>query len=196
MVGMARPPVPEFHLCGQQTRGLFGRGRLQSASLYHCETRTRNLAPGFRSTDEMGTSRSLSQNGSQKARTPQKLPSRLVCDRRAFSDSNIGCLGFPTSTGRSCLLLVPDPNLAPADVESSALNQCFTPGRSLQKNFGLQLSVTSLSILSLRGKKHTAAMAGMRRKGLMTSDVRGLLSLMAFRLRGFRAKITYRPFGL
>jgi hypothetical protein len=35
---------------------LFGRVRLQAASLYHCETRTRNLAPGFGSTDEMGTS--------------------------------------------------------------------------------------------------------------------------------------------
>jgi hypothetical protein len=53
---------------------LFGRDRLQSVSLYHCETRSRNLAPGFGSTDEMGTSQILSQNGSQKAHTPQKLP--------------------------------------------------------------------------------------------------------------------------
>jgi hypothetical protein len=29
----------------------------------------------------------------------------------------------------------------------------------------------------------------------MTSDVRGLLSLMAFRLRDFCAKITHRPVG-
>jgi hypothetical protein len=30
---------------------------------------------------------------------------------------------------------------------------------------------------------------------MMTSDVSGLLSLMAFRLKGFRAKITHRPVG-
>jgi hypothetical protein len=36
----------------------------------------------------------------------------------------------------------------------------------------------------------------MGRKGLMTSDMSGLLLLMAFRIRGFRAKITHRPVGL
>jgi hypothetical protein len=40
-----------------------------------------------------------------------------------------------------------------------------------------------------------AAIAGTGRKGLMTSDVSGLLSLMAFRLRGFRVKITHGPVG-
>jgi hypothetical protein len=40
-----------------------------------------------------------------------------------------------------------------------------------------------------------AAIAGMGQKGLMTSDVKGLLSLIAFPLRGFRAKITHRPVG-
>jgi hypothetical protein len=70
-----------FMSVASELGGLFGRDRLQSASLYHCKTRTRNLAPGFGSTDEMGTSRILSQNGSQKTRTPQKLPGRLVCHR-------------------------------------------------------------------------------------------------------------------
>jgi hypothetical protein len=58
--------------------GLFGRGRLQVASFYHCETRTRRLAPSFGSTDEIGTSRILSQNGSQKAHTLNKLPGRWL----------------------------------------------------------------------------------------------------------------------
>jgi hypothetical protein len=35
----------------------------------------------------------------------------------------------------------------------------------------------------------------MGRKGLITSDMSGLLSLMAFRLRDLRAKITDRPVG-
>jgi hypothetical protein len=35
----------------------------------------------------------------------------------------------------------------------------------------------------------------MGQKSFITSGVRGLLSLMAFRLRGFRAKITHRPVG-
>jgi hypothetical protein len=82
MVRMARPLVPTFHQCGEQTRVIV-RTRQTTGSIvfYDCETRTRNLAPGFGSTDEMGTSRILSQNGSQKARTPNKLPGHLICHR-------------------------------------------------------------------------------------------------------------------
>jgi hypothetical protein len=99
MVWMARPPVPAFHQCDQQTPGIV-RTRQTTGSIvcYDWQTRPRNLAPGFGSTDEIGTSRSLSHNGSQKARTPQKSPGCSICHRSAFSDPNIGYLGFPTST--------------------------------------------------------------------------------------------------
>jgi hypothetical protein len=72
-----------LHFIGVASKlgGLFGRDRLLAASLYHCETRTRNLVPSFGSTDEMGTWRILSQNGSQKARTPNQFPGRLVGHR-------------------------------------------------------------------------------------------------------------------